>query len=113
MTVEQLDSPGDHRRELDRLATSIDSHVERAIRNWSGIDERVQRVLKQVDERRINYLASLIRDLGQPAPETALELAIIEYSVFVGFRHLFPNADAHQIEQLINRVNHMTSAFNY
>ena len=63
-TVEQLDDLNERRQKLDRLAASLDSQIERAIRNWACGDERVQQALKSVDEKRINYLAKLIGELG-------------------------------------------------
>ncbi|MDZ4876390.1 MAG: hypothetical protein CLLPBCKN_005810 [Chroococcidiopsis cubana SAG 39.79] len=110
-TVEQLDNLSDRRRELDRLAAGIDRHIERAIRNWSGVDRRVQLVLKQVDEQRIQYLVGLISEMGQIDEKIALELAIVEYSTFVGLQQLFPNADSHWLEQIFNRFNQMASAY--
>ncbi|NJM70210.1 MAG: TetR/AcrR family transcriptional regulator [Scytonema sp. RU_4_4] len=108
-TVEQLDNLSDRRRELDRLAASIDNQIERAIRNWSSVDEQVKQVLKRVDEKRINYLAQLIAELVQLDEEMAFELAIVEYAVFVGVQHLFPNADAQWIERVFCRVTQMTA----
>jgi AcrR family transcriptional regulator len=111
MTVEQLESLSDRRRELDRLAAGIDRQIERAIRNWSGVDKRAQLVLKQVDEQRIQYLVGLVSQLGQIDEQMALEIATIEYSAFVGLQQLFPNADCHWLEQLFNRFNQMASAY--
>ncbi len=108
--VEQLEDLSDRRRELDRLAASVDSRLERAIRRWSGVDERVQFMLKQVDEQRIQYLAKLIRELGQPTEEMAYELAVIEYAAFVGLQQLFPEAESQWIERLIHRVTQLISS---
>lgn len=109
--VNQLGHPIAQRRELDRLAASIDSHVEKAIRNWSGVDERVRQILKQVDDKRIKYLASLIAELGQLDETTAFELAIIEYSTFLGLQYLFPNTDSDWMEHLITRVTQIISSY--
>lgn len=111
LIVEQLDDLNERRRKLDRLAASLDSQIEWAIRKWSGSDERVQQALKRVDEKRINYLAKLIGELGQPDREVAFELAIIEYAIFVGLQHLFPNADTHWMEWMIYRVTQVTASF--
>jgi AcrR family transcriptional regulator len=112
LTVEQLDSLNERRQQLDHLAASLDSQIERAIRNWSGSDERVQQALKGVDEKRINYLAQLIGELGQPDEEVALELAIVEYATFVGLQYLFPNADPVWMERIIRRATQVTSSFS-
>jgi AcrR family transcriptional regulator len=110
--VEQLDNLSDRRRELDRLAASVDSRIERAIRQWSGVDERVQHIMKCVDEQRIQYLAKLISELGQPNPAIAYELAVIEYAAFVGLQQLFTQGESHRIERLINRVTQLISSSN-
>lgn len=111
-TVKQLDNLNERRRKLDHLAASLDSQVEQAIRNWSGSDDRVQKALKRVDEDRINYLAKLIEELGQPNKAVALELAIIEYAIFVGLQNLFPNPDHIWMERMIHRVAQITASFS-
>jgi len=108
--VNQLERPIAQRRELDRLAASVDSRVEKAIRNWSGVDERVRQILKQVDDKRIKYLTGLIAELGQFDETTAFELAIIEYSAFLGLQYLFPNTDSDWMEHLITRVTQIISS---
>lgn len=110
--VEQLDDLNERRQHLDRLAAGLDSHVEQAIRKWSGSDGRVQQALKSVDEKRINYLAKLIHELGQPNKEVAFELAIFEYATFVGLQHLLPNADTARIERMIHYVTQVTASFS-
>lgn len=107
-TVERLEDLNDRRRELDRLAASIDSDIERAIRRWSSIDERVQRTLKQVDDQRIRYLTEMIGQLGKLNEEVAFELAVIEYAAFIGIQYLFPEADSKWLERIINRVTQLT-----
>jgi hypothetical protein len=68
--------------------------------------------MKSVDQKRIEYLAKLMGEFGQSDPEVALELAIIEYSTFVGLQHLFPEADATWIERIFQRVTQITDSFN-
>lgn len=111
LTVEQLDNLNERRLKLDHLAASLDSQIERAIRNWSGSDERVQKALKGIDEKRINYLAKLIGELGQPDEDVALELAVVEYATFVGLQYLFPSADRVWMERIIHRATQVTSSF--
>jgi AcrR family transcriptional regulator len=110
--IEQIDNLNERRRKLDRLAASLDSQIERAIRNWSGSDERVQQALKCVDEKRINYLTKLIGELGQLDEDVAFELAIVEYATFVGLQHLFPNADTVWMERIFCRATQFTSSFS-
>lgn len=111
-TVEQLDDLNERRQKLDRLAASLDSQIERAIRNWACGDERVQQALKSVDEKRINYLAKLIGELGQHNEDVAFELAIVEYATFVGLQYLFPNADPVWMERIAHRATQVTSSFS-
>jgi AcrR family transcriptional regulator len=111
-TVDQLDNVNERRRKLDHLAASLDSQIERAIRNWSVSDLQVQQALQTVDQQRINYLAKLIGELGQPDAAVAFELAIVEYATFVGFQHLFPNAEPDLIEKITNRLTQMIASCN-
>lgn len=105
--VDQLENRNERRRKLDHLAASLDSQVERAIRNWSVSNLQVQQALQSVDQQRIQYLAKLIGELGQLDETVAFELAIVEYATFVGVQHLFPNAEPELIERIIDRLNQM------
>ncbi|BAZ47357.1 TetR family transcriptional regulator protein (plasmid) [Chondrocystis sp. NIES-4102] len=111
-TVDRLDNLAERRQTLDRLVARLDSQIERAIRNWSGSDERVWQVLKSVDEKRIEYVAKLIGDSGQLERKIALELAIIEYATFIGLQHLYPDAEDVWIEQIFLRLAQLTVSFN-
>jgi hypothetical protein len=68
--------------------------------------------LKGVDEKRINYLAKSIGELGQLDEDVAFELAIIEYATFVGLQHLFPDANTDWMERIIQRATQVTSSFS-
>lgn len=111
-TVDRLDNLAERRQTLDRLVARLDSQIERAIRNWSGSDERVWQALKSVDEKRIEYVAKLIGDSGQLERKIALELAIIEYATFIGLQHLYPDAEDVWIEQIFLRLAQLTVSFN-
>lgn len=110
--VDRLKDPISQRRELDRLAANADNKLERVIRNWSGVDDRVRQNIKQVDDRRIKYIANLIAKLGDIEPETAMELAIIEYAAFLGLQYLFPDGDFEAIEHFITRVTEIISSYS-
>ena len=107
--VEQLPTPEARRKGLDRLAASLDSQVERAVRRWAGVDERAAATLAQVDQQRIEYLTTLIMELGQPNKADAYELAVVEYAYFVGIQHLFPDAEPQWIEKLSDRLTSLIS----
>lgn len=112
IAVEQLTDPIAQRRELDRLAANVDDRLERIIRNWSGVDERVRQTIRQVDERRIKYLTDLIGKLDDLDRQTANELAIIEYAAFLGLQYLFPDNETKQIEHFGSRVSEIISSYS-
>lgn len=98
IAAERLKDSITQRRELDRLVANVDDRLERIIRNWSGVDERVRQTIRQVDERRIEYLTEIISKLDDFDRQTANELAIIEYAAFLGLQYLFPDNESKQIE---------------
>ena len=110
--VERLKDPIAQRRELDRLAANVDNQLERVIRNWSAVDERVRQIIRQVDEQRINYLTNLISNLGQIDRQTANELAIVEYAAFLGLQYLFPDDNSRRMEHFITRVTEIISSYS-
>ena len=79
------------RAALDRLALSLDPRIEMAIRAWAQTDRRTAGVVAAVDRERIDYLSELHRQHGF-APTAAEELAIIEYTTFVGWLAAFGQA---------------------
>ena len=112
IAVERLIDPITQRRELDRLAANVDDRLERIIRNWSGVDERVRQTIKQVDDRRIEYLTDLIGKIGHLDRQTANELAIIEYAAFLGLRYLFLDRESKQIEYFGTRFSEIISSYS-
>ncbi|MDJ0593739.1 MAG: TetR/AcrR family transcriptional regulator [Pleurocapsa sp. MO_226.B13] len=111
IAVERLKDPIAQRRELDRLAANVDNQLERVIRNWSGVDERVRQTIRQVDDKRIKYLTNLIGKLAQIDSTKASELAIVEYAAFLGLQHLLPNADSKQKEYFITLITEIISSY--
>ncbi|MDJ0636093.1 MAG: TetR/AcrR family transcriptional regulator [Xenococcaceae cyanobacterium MO_188.B29] len=110
--VDRLEEPIAQRRELDRLAANVDNQLERIIRNWSGVDERVRQTIKKVDDRRLDYLTNLIGKLGKLEQKTASELAIVEYAAFLGLQYLFPDRNSKQIEHFIILVTEIISSYS-
>lgn len=110
--VDRLKDPAIQRKELNRLAANVDNRLERTIRNWSSVDLRVRQIIKQVDDRRINYLTDLISKLGHLDRQTANELAIIEYAAFLGLRYLFPDDESKQIEHFGTRFSEIISSYS-
>jgi AcrR family transcriptional regulator len=112
IAVDRLRDSMTQRRELDRLAANVDDGLERIIRNWSGVDERVRQTIGKVDDRRIEYLTELISKIGHLDRQTANELAIIEYAAFLGLRYLFPDNESKQIEYFGSRVSEIISSYS-
>ncbi len=110
--VDRLEEPIEQRKELDRLAANVDNQLERVIRNWSGVDERVRQTIKKVDDRRLDYLTNLIGKLGKLEQKTASELAIVEYAAFLGLQYLFPDRNSKQIEYFITLVTEIISSYS-
>ncbi|MDJ0688309.1 MAG: TetR/AcrR family transcriptional regulator [Xenococcaceae cyanobacterium MO_188.B32] len=110
--VDRLKEPIAQRRELDRLAANVDNRLERVIRNWSGVDERVRQIIRQVDNRRIDYLTNLIGKLVKLDRKTANELAIVEYAAFLGLHYLLPDGNSRQKEYFITLVTDIISCYS-
>lgn len=110
--VARQKDPKIQRRELDRLAANVDDRLERIIRNWSGVDQRVRQTIREVDNRRIKYLGDLISKLGHIDRQTANELAVIEYGAFLGLRYLFPDNESKQIEHFGTLVTEIISSYS-
>lgn len=64
-----------------------DFMLSRAIRSWSNTDQRVSTVQAQVDQKRIAYLAKLLRDIGWPKAD-ALALGEWTYWAWIGYSTL-------------------------
>ena len=112
IAVDRLKDSMTQRRELDRLVANVDDGLERIIRNWSGVDERVRQTIRQVDDRRIEYLTELISKTGHLDRQTANELAIVEYAAFLGLQYLFPDNESKQIEHFGSRVSEIISSYS-
>jgi AcrR family transcriptional regulator len=85
--LERVESqPGDARsklRYLFDLARAADFRIELAFRDWSRRDEIVAELLRQVDNRRMEYLRSLFREFC--ADEDDVEArSMLAFSLFVG-----------------------------
>lgn len=81
-------SPEQKRQRLSAVVRSLDGRLELAVRAWALRDERAAVVLRRVDARRVDYLASLYASEGR-ARGAALLLARLEYAAFVGAQMLF------------------------
>ncbi len=111
IAVDRLKDPIAQRRELDRLAANVDNRLEQVMRNWSGVDERVRQTIKQVDDKRNEYLTNLNGKSAQIDSKRASELAIVEYAAFLGLQYLLPDADSKRIEHFITLVTKIISSY--
>ena len=62
----------------------VEGDFEIAIRRWAASDERVATTLAQVDQERIDYMAGLLQQAHDVSRKTAMDLAIIQYTIFLG-----------------------------
>ncbi|MBL1431195.1 MAG: TetR/AcrR family transcriptional regulator [Robiginitomaculum sp.] len=77
----------DPRQRLEDLGLNVlqaDGDLENAIRRWSAVDQDVAKVVREVDTQRVNYIAELLAELYRLDRQTADDLALVQYTVFVG-----------------------------
>lgn len=78
--------PADQLRGLNRLAMMLDPSLERGIYRLAERNSLVAAAVLEVEELRLDYLASRYRAMGQRIKPMAADLAAIEYAAFVGFQ---------------------------
>ncbi|MFB9266144.1 TetR/AcrR family transcriptional regulator [Bradyrhizobium erythrophlei] len=69
---------------LLRRAFSARLSLERAVRSWAIVDATVRGAVQEVDQRRLGYIETLLRQSGSP-PDVARGRAQIFYWAFIGF----------------------------
>ncbi|MBL4616626.1 MAG: TetR/AcrR family transcriptional regulator [Robiginitomaculum sp.] len=75
------------RQRLEDLGVNVlqaDGDLENSIRRWSMIDETVANIVQEVDKQRVDYIAGLVAELYRIDVQTAHDLALVQYTVFVG-----------------------------
>lgn len=84
-------------RSLVRIVSALNAtnelgglQAEPAVREWARTDAHAAKVLKRVDEARIDYMAGLFRSTGE-SKAAAKQKATLLYSVFVGQQALCVN----------------------
>ncbi|MCZ8380237.1 TetR/AcrR family transcriptional regulator [Mycobacterium sp. CPCC 205372] len=70
-------------RHLFELASSVDIAVELAVRDWSRRDRDVASRLRRVDNRRMNYLRSLFKQICAD-DDDADARSMLTFSLFIG-----------------------------
>ncbi|MGK3984511.1 TetR/AcrR family transcriptional regulator [Sorangium sp. So ce136] len=99
-------APEQRRERLSAVVRSLDVRLDLAVRAWALRDERAAAVLRRVDARRIDYLASL-HAAPERARDAALLLARLEYAAFIGAQQLFSDLSAETsraLEQSLDRA---------
>ncbi|WP_437963505.1 TetR/AcrR family transcriptional regulator [Sorangium sp. So ce260] len=89
----------DRRQRLSVVVRSLDGRLDLAVRSWALRDGRAAAVLRRVDARRVDYLASLHVGQGR-ARDSALLLARLEYAAFIGAQLLFSDLPAESTRSL-------------
>jgi AcrR family transcriptional regulator len=86
--IEQVDAAGGDAKARIRVLWSI-AHgsgrmaAEHAIRDWARRAPHVDKVVRRVDERRLDYLRSLLRELGFARDDLEAR-ALLAYSLLIG-----------------------------
>ncbi|WP_437774278.1 TetR/AcrR family transcriptional regulator [Sorangium sp. So ce1097] len=105
-------APDGRRQRLSVVVRSLDGRLDLAARAWALRDERAAAVLRRVDARRVDYLASLHACQGR-ARDAATLLARLEYAAFVGAQMLLPDLSAESarsLERALDRALELLAA---
>jgi len=95
--AERAPRPDQRRSELTRAVARLDLRVEQAVRAWALRDARARRALVRVDQRRVQYLASLS---SKRPSRRALLLARLDYATYLGAQQLLPSLSARDAKEL-------------
>ena len=79
--------PEERRAVLNQLAMSLDHGLEREFRRLAAGDHVAAKILCDVDDRRIDFLAESYRATGVFNDDDALALARVEYAMFLGYQN--------------------------
>lgn len=95
---------------LNALAAGLDQRLEIAIRRFAANAPQAATAVAEVDDARIAYLARLNeQELGFELGRARL-LAEIEYAAFIGFQHLFPDAEEARLIEIGETLEGMIAA---
>ena len=95
------------RARLSALAAGLDQQMEVAIRQFAAVNPQAKLAVTEVDETRISYLARKNEEERGEAEDRARILAQIEYAAFIGFQHLFPDADEARLIEIGETLEQM------
>ncbi len=85
---------------LNKLTTDFDGGVERELRRWAGHDKTVKAVVKQVDKRRVSYVADLLMQAKDIPLRQAMDLAMMNYATLIGFQQIFSPVSAERRKRI-------------
>jgi hypothetical protein len=81
------------RRVLLDWPTSLDHHLEKAIRRMAVVEPPVREMLAEMDRRRVEGFAALVAS-ARPDVADPPSFALLAYSVIVGAQWLLEHEDA-------------------
>lgn len=87
----------DRLRTIRQLATSVDATVELGMRRLGAANPRIQRVVDEVDRRRIDYMRRLHESRPGVTANQAAGFAWLEYAAYVGSQVLWPDAEPEEL----------------
>lgn len=79
---------------LNQLVSKEDHEVEVRIRAWGLRNQKVKEQIESVDFTRMAYLKGLYLEQGNK-DIIAMDLAKLEYALFVGLQHLFKDSSTY------------------
>jgi AcrR family transcriptional regulator len=82
--LEEVPTEGHPLALLLRRAFSARLALERAVRTWATVDPVARAAMQEVDQRRLGYIETMLRNAGFPA-DVARGRAQIFYWAFVGY----------------------------
>lgn len=105
----------DGRARLRQLITRVPSEpkvarLETAVRSWATSDDKAKKIVASVDKRRVDYVASLLQEIGIDATTAQLRARIIHLALIGSFftattTHAMPEpAFWIEVEQLLAGV---------
>ncbi|MEH6629847.1 MAG: TetR/AcrR family transcriptional regulator [Halopseudomonas aestusnigri] len=90
--VKDVEDPEAQYEMLFNLAFEKDIAADIAMRTWGQSDKVVRETVQKVDTIRLDLLAGMYERASDLSPESARNYAVIDYSGYIGFYSLFPNA---------------------
>ena len=90
--IKDVEDPEAQYEMLFTLAFEKDIAADVAMRTWGQSDEIVRKTVQKVDSVRLDLLAGMYERASDLSPDSARNYAVIDYSGYIGFYSLFPDA---------------------